>query len=171
MSSTKHEFKFELPWESLLKKDLPKADPEPVVYYPPWEQPRRDYEKEQDIYDWTQIYQDDVSDPDHVNDTFVYYKNRGGSLTDFLKEFDICKLKKRKKKTLLNEYEENCVLIEKNREIFHQLKKEVENGKVLIGKEKKLYGSYLRWRFIAQRIWHYNNFYLEGHYDLRKVEY
>jgi len=101
MSSTEYEFKFELPWESLLKDDTPKEDPEPVPFYPPWEQPGRNYELEKDIYDWTQLYEDSVSDPDHADDTFEYYKNRGCSLTDFLEEFDICKIKKRKTKTLL----------------------------------------------------------------------
>lgn len=161
---------YETECESLLNTDLPQPNDEPCVPLP-WET-GRNYELERDNYDFLQLYVSCVSDPDHVNDTFEYFKSRKTTdLVSFLAEFNIENLKKRNLNTLLKEYDENCNLIEENRNRFYQLKKEVDNGKVLKGKEKKLFNGYLRMRFLVQRVYYYNDYFLEGLYDMRKVEY
>jgi len=57
------------------------------TFVAPWET-GRNYERERDIYDRKQLFINDVSDPEYLQNTFDFYKSTGSSLTDFLKQFD-----------------------------------------------------------------------------------
>lgn len=166
MISNNIEFEFELPWEGLLKKDVKSNECLPV-----FDRSKVNYEEEKDKYDRLELFKNDVSDYKYINHTFEYYKYRGSDLASFLQEFDITNLYNRNIKSILNEYEQNCNLIKKNHNKFHQLKKEIKKGKILKGKEKKLFGAYLKWRFMVQRTFHFNEYYLENKYDLPKIDY
>ena len=133
------------------------------TFIAPWET-GRNYERERDIYDRKQLFINEVSDPDFLQNTFDFYKSTGLSLTDFLKQFDILKLKRMKFKRIREEYSNFKNLIKENEEQVKEIKK--LDPRDLVNREKKKLKSYLFWTFNVQRYKYYDSEYMDDIIEL-----
>lgn len=129
-----------------------------------------DYTLLKDINDKKQIYHNDVSDPDYLENTFNFYKSTDLSLTDFLKQFDILKLKRQSFTKLKDDYSVFKKKIEKNKEEVKKLLK--KNKRDLVNSERKKLKSYLSWTFNIQRYKYYDTNYMDDVIGLewKKIE-
>jgi uncharacterized protein YdcH (DUF465 family) len=133
------------------------------TFVAPWET-GRNYERERDIYDRNQLFINEVSDPEYLQNTFDFYKSTGSSLTDFLKQFDILKLKRMKFKRIREEYNNFKNLIKENEEQVKEIKK--LDPRDLVNREKKKLKSYLYWTFNIQRYKYYDSEYMDDVIEL-----
>lgn len=128
------------------------------TFVPPWNN-SIDYELLKNINDRKQIYHSDVSDPDYLENTFNFYKSTGLSLTDFLKQFNILKLKRQSFAKMRIDYFDYKKKIEENKEDVEKLMKIDERD--LVNRERKKLKAYLSWTFNLQRYKYYDTNYMD----------
>lgn len=128
------------------------------TFVPPWNN-SIDYELLKNINDRKQIYHSDVSDPDYLENTFNFYKSTGLSLTEFLKQFNILKLKRQSFAKMRIDYSDYKKKIEENKEDVEKLMKMDERD--LLNRERKKLKAYLNWTFNLQRYKYYDTNYMD----------
>ena len=128
------------------------------TFVPPWNN-GIDYELLKDTNDKRQLYHSDVSDPDYLENTFNFYKSTGMSLTNFLKQFDILKLKRQSFAKLREDYADYKKKIEEIKEEVEKLLKIDERD--LVNRERKKLKAYLNWTFNVQRYKYYDTNYMD----------
>jgi hypothetical protein len=128
------------------------------TFVPPWNN-GIDYELLKDTNDKRQLYHSDVSDPDYLENTFNFYKSTGMSLTNFLKQFDILKLKRQSFAKLREDYADYKKKIEEIKEEVEKLLKLDERD--LVNRERKKLKAYLSLTFNIQRYKYYDTNYMD----------
>ena len=128
------------------------------TFVPPWNN-GIDYKLLKDTNDKKQLYHSDVSDPDYLENTFNFYKSTGLLLTDFLKQFNILKLKRQSFAKLREDYADYKKKIEENKEDVEKLMKMDERD--LVNRERKKLKAYLSWTFNVQRYKYYDTNYMD----------
>lgn len=128
------------------------------TFVPPWNN-GIDYGLLKDTNDKKQLYHNDVSDPDYLENTFNFYKSTGLSLTDFLKQYDILKLKRQSFAKIRDDYADLKKKIEENKKDIEKLMKIDERD--LVNRERKKLKAYLSWTFNVQRYKYYDTNYMD----------
>ena len=137
---------------------------EKIKYVPkPWEV-KRNYQLERDIYDMRQLYCDDISDAEYLQNTFNFYKSTKLSLSEFLIQFDITRLHKFKYDKIRKDYELSKNKEQELKDKIPELKK--KDKRDLSNREKKMLSSYLHHAFTIQRLKHYDENYCDGEIGL-----
>jgi len=140
------------------------AKVEKIKYVPkPWEV-KRNYQLERDNYDMRQLYCDDISDAEYLQNTFDFYKSTKLSLSDFLIQFDITRLRKFNYDKIRSDYELSKNKEQELRDKIPELKK--MDKRDLSNREKKMLSSYLHHTFTIQRLRHYDENYCDGELEL-----
>lgn len=140
------------------------AKVEKIEYVPkPWEV-KRNYQLERDNYDMRQLYCDDISDADYLQNTFDFYKSTRLSLSDFLIRFDITRLRKFSYDKIKSDYELSKNKEKELRDKIPELKK--KDKRDLSNREKKMLSSYLHHTFTIQRLRHFDENYRYGELGL-----
>ena len=95
----------------------------------PWEV-KRNYQLERDNYDMKQLYCDDISDAEYLQNTFDFYKSTKLSLSDFLIRFDITRLHKFNYDKIRSDYELSKNKEQELRELIREqiMLNEIEEG-------------------------------------------
>ena len=68
-------------------------------------QPERDFEAEKRVKDYWTLTNSFISNPNYIEDTYNFFKTKNISAGEFIREFDMLKIKKRKLSNIQEEYE------------------------------------------------------------------
>ena len=118
-------------------------------------QPERDFEAEKRVKDYWTLTNSFISNPNYIENTYNFFKTKNISAGEFIREFNMLKIKKRKLSNIQEEYEKakKCLEEEKEKTIKELSKK---NFSSLSNRERKIISGHYRSTFTIQRIEYYN---------------
>ena len=118
-------------------------------------QPERDFVGEQRFNDYRTLTISFVSNPNCIEDTYNFFKTKKISAGQFIREYDMLKIKKRKLSHIREEYEQSKHFLEgENKQIIQKLSEKDYSS--LSNKERKIINRHYRSKFIIQRFEYYN---------------
>ena len=124
-------------------------------------QPERDFEAEQRLRDLRTIIVSFVSDPECLEDTYNFFSVRNCTADSFIREFDMVKLKKKKKEKIREEYNYAKKMLSDTdlSKLKEYLKKDKSN---LSNRERKIVNGYYRSKFMVHRLEYYDREVMDG---------
>ena len=131
-------------------------------------QPNRDYDTEKRIRDRMAIITSFVCDIDNIDDTYTYFVSRKMTVGEFIREFDLMKLKKQTFQNMKKEYTETKKIF--NNIDFNKVK-DLSNKPLnkRTKREDKYINNYYRTKFIIHQYEYYDDYILEGMIGFTKI--
>jgi len=133
-------------------------------------QPNRDYDTEKRIRDRMAIITSFLCDIDNIDDTYKYFLCRKMTVSEFIREFDLMKLKKQTFENMKKEYIEikkkfnnidfNKVIEFSNKPCHKRTKR-----------EDKYINNYYRTKFIIHQYEYYDDYIMEGMIGFTKITF